>query len=172
MALRRGLLAGCGILALAIPCGAQTRGAIVGKVGANIERAEDALNGASPAGGADLLIELNERWDLDLEVWYPGYFTTDFGVRHRDILFTVGARRLVGDGSVKPFVGFGLGLAVTQEKRDLPFDLGSGAGSTYYFSGGVDVPLGSRFVMIPEIRLTLGAAMGVVRPAIGLGVLF
>ncbi len=172
MAMRQALLAACAVLALAIPCAAQTRGAIVGKVGANIERAEDALNGESPAAGADLLIELNDRWDLDLEVWYPGYFTTDFGVRHRDILFTVGARRLFGDARVKPFFGFGLGLAVTDEKRDGPIEFDPGAGATYYLSGGVDVPLGERFVVIPELRVTLGAAMAVVRPAIGLGVRF
>ena len=172
MAFRIGLLAGAALLALAIPCAAQTRGAIVGKVGANIERAEDALSGESPAVGADLLFQLNDRWDLDVEVWYPGYFTTDFGIRHRDILFTVGARRLFGEGRIKPFVGFGLGVAVTQEKRDPPFDYDPGAGSTYYFAGGVDIPLGTRFFLIPELRLTLGSATGVVRPAIGVGVRF
>ena len=172
MALRDGLLVGCAILAWALPCAAQPRGAIVAKVGANIERAEDALNGESPAVGADLLIELNDRWDLGVEVWYPGYFTTDFGVRHRDILFTVGARRLFGDGRVKPFFGFGLGIAVTDEKRDGPVEFEPGAGSTYYLSGGVDVPLGRRFVLIPELRITLGAGMAVVRPAIGMGVRF
>jgi hypothetical protein len=171
MALRDGLLAGCAFLALTIPCAAQTRGAIVGKVGANIERADDGLAGESAAVAADLLIQLSDRWDLDLEVWYPGYFTSDPGVRHRDILITAGARRLFGDGRVKPFFGFGLGLAVTQEKREGPFDFGN-TGSTYYLSGGADVPLGRRFVMIPEVRLTLGAAVAVVRPAMGFGLRF
>ena len=172
MGARQALLVGWVLLAIAVPCTAQTRGAIVGKAGANIERAEDALNGASPAVGADLLFQLSDRWDLDVEVWYPGYFTTDFGVRHRDILFTVGARRLLREGSVKPFFGFGLGVAVTQEKRDAPFDVDPGAGATYYLSGGADIPLGTRFVVIPEIRLTFGAAVAIVRPAIGIGIRF
>ena len=171
MALRRVLTAGCVVLAMTAPCAAQTRGAIVAKAGVNIERAEDGIAGESPAAGADLLVQLNDRWDLGVEVWYPGYFTTDFGVRHRDILFTVGARRLFGEGRVKPFFGFGLGIAVTEEKRDDPFDT-QGTGATYYVSGGADVPLGNRFVMIPEVRLTLGAAVAIVRPAIGLGVRF
>ena len=172
MALRDALTAASVLLAIAAPCAAQTRGAIVAKAGVNIERAEDALNGESPAIGADLLFQLNDRWGVDVEVWYPGYFTTDFGVRHRDILVTAGARRLFGDRRVKPFVGFGLGIAVTEEKRDVPFDVNPGTGTTYYLSGGVDVPLGSRFVVIPEIRVTFGAAMAVVRPAIGFGVRF
>ena len=171
MGARQALLVGCAVLVLAIPCDAQTRGAIVVKGGANIERAEDGIAGESPAAGADLLVRVNDRWDVGVEVWYPGYFTTDFGVRHRDIQFTVGARRLFGERRVKPFFGFGLGVAVTEEKRAAPFDT-QGTGATYYLSGGADVPLGSRFVMIPEIRVTLGAAVGIVRPAIGFGVRF
>jgi hypothetical protein len=172
MALRYVLLTGCAILILSMPCAAQTRGAIVAKGGVNIERAEDALNGESPAVGADVWFRLNDRWDLGAEVWYPRYFTTDFGVRHRDILITAGARRLFGESQIKPFVGFGLGIAVTQEERDGPFDVTPGAGTTYYLSGGIDVPLGRRFIVIPEVRVTFGAAMAVVRPAIGLGVRF
>jgi hypothetical protein len=172
MALRDSLLVGWVVLAIAVPCTAQTRGAVVVKGGAHIERAEDGIAGESPAAGADLLVRINDRWDVGVEVWYPGYFTTDFGVRHRDIQFTVGARRLFGEHRVKPFFGFGLGVAVVQEKRDVPFDFGPGAGATYYLSGGADVPLGTRFVVIPEIRVTFGAAVAIVRPAIGFGVRF
>jgi hypothetical protein len=158
-------------MAMAEPAAAQTRGAIVAKAGVNIERAEDALSGESPAAGADLLIRLNDRWDLGAEVWFPDYFTTDFGVRHRDILFTVGARRRFSVARVQPFVGFGLGLAVTQEKREGSFDT-NGTGSMFYLAGGADVPLGNRFLLVPEVRVTIAAAAAIVRPAIGVGVRF
>lgn len=161
------------VLASGVPAYAQTsRPSILFKAGANIERAEDATEGESFAFGADLLVPLGDRWTFDVEFWLPRYFTFGEDLRHRDILFSIGALRHFGDGRTRPFLSFGLGVATTQEQRPEPFGETSNSNGFWFAGFGADIVVNPRVSVVPEVRATVATGAFILRPGIGVAFRF
>ena len=139
------------------------------KFGGNLEQAEDGAVGESAAIGVEAGLPLNGRWMLDLEVWVPGYFETNGG-RHRDILFSVSAVRFSRDSGVRPFAVIGAGFGIVQQRSEY----GNFDGSETYlvFGGGVQIPVGARLAIVPEVRVNYAISAFIVRPQVGVRVRF
>lgn len=166
MSAARWIVCGCAWASLAVPCTAQTRDSTVAvKVGLNVERAEDGLEGHSPAVGGALVVPLTRRWAVDVDYWHPAFFEVRPGVQHRDVLLSLGARLSFGERATRPYLLFGTGVAGTQFKR--PQGHTSQTGMFLYVGGGVEAPLGRRLSLVPEVRMTLDPAFVVVRPSVG-----
>jgi hypothetical protein len=172
MAVPRSFVAALALVLTAVPAAAQSqRPAVVMKAGVNIERAEDQVEGESPAFGADVLLPLGGRWTFDAEFWLPAYFTTPGGYKHRDILWSIGILREFGNGRARPFLSFGLGGLTTQEQRASFGDTSSTAG-VYYIGAGATLPVGQRFAVVPELRASLAAGSALLRPSVGVAYRF
>ena len=118
------------------------------KIGGNLEQAEDGVGGESAGIGVEAGLPLNRRWTLDLEASVPGYFETNGG-QHRDILFNVSAVRFTRDSGVRPFAVIGAGFGIVQQRSEF----GNFDGSETYlvFGGGVQIPVGTRLAIVPEV---------------------
>lgn len=161
------LTAAVGSDALAQP--AHDSGYLGVTTGANVERAEDGLAGASAGVGLQAGLTLTRNWALEFEAWAPAYFRTG-DVRHRDILFNVTAIRSFGESGVAPFVVMGAGYGLVQQRSEF----GTFGGSETYlvFGGGVQIPAGARFAIVPEVRVNYAISAVVVRPQVGVRVRF
>jgi hypothetical protein len=170
------------------------RGFVGVKAGLNHERAEDALRGTSGGGGIIAGLSFGPRWAGEVEFWLPGHIHDATGEpAHRDILFSVGVVRSFETGRVRPFLLAGLTAARTEtsvtfcsaagEPTTLVDCSGPDAGeriserfttSSGYFliGGGLDVPLGPRLRLVPDLRVHLAVTSVIVRPAIGVVFLF
>jgi len=186
------------VLALCGAAGAQTtsdrRGHVGVKAGLNHERAEDALRGTSGAGGISAGLSFGPRWAGEVEFWLPGHILDANGERaHRDILFSAGLIRAFETGRVRPYLLAGLSAARTETSvtfcsaADDPTKLVDCSGpnigerlrerfttsSGYFFiGGGIEVPLGERLRLVPDLRVHLAVTSVIVRPAIGVAFLF
>jgi hypothetical protein len=140
---------------------------------------------------------LSEVWALDAEFWLPDYIHTSLeGGRHRDTLFGVSMRRSFGD-RVRPHVLFGLSVGRTEDAfttcgaiRSSPSsatpvqmlvsctepdvtarhqDRFSNISLFPLLGAGVEIPLGARVRLIPDVRVQIGIGSVIVRPAVALG---
>ena len=134
-------------------------------IGGNLEQAEDGVGGESAGIGVEAGLPLNRRWTLDLEVRVPGYFETNGG-QHRDILFNVSAVRYFDDSGVRPFAVIGAGFGIVQQRSES----GNFDGSETYlvFGGGVQIPVGTRLAIVPEVRVNYAISALIVRPQVGI----
>jgi hypothetical protein len=172
------------------------------KAGMNYEQAEDALTGTVAAGGLFGGFRIGREWAVELELWVPSSIRDSAGdATHRDILMSVSAVRILGAEGARPYLVAGLSLARTQnefttcladrsaaplsgppvptivdcsepdvrERRREQFN----GTATYVVGGlGLDVPLGRRLRLVPEIRVHVALTSVIVRPAVGVMVRF
>ena len=139
------------------------------KFGGNLEQAEDGVVGESAGIGVEAGLPLNRRWMLDLEVWVPGYFETNGG-QHRDILFNVSAVRYFHDSGVRTFAVIGAGFGIVQQRSE--FGKFDGSETYLVFGGGVQIPVGTRLAIVPEVRVNYAISALIVRPQVGVRVRF
>jgi len=137
--------------------------------GANVERAEDGLAGESAGVGLQAGLTLTPNWALEFEAWAPAYFRTGDG-KHRDILFNVTAIRSFGESGVGPFVVMGAGFGLVQQRFES--QQSNGSESYLVFGGGVQIPVGTRLAIVPEVRVNYAIAVVIVRPQVGIRVRF
>jgi uncharacterized protein YceK len=172
------------------------------KAGVNYEQAEDALAGAAAAGGLFGGIRFGSGWAVEAELWVPSFIRDSKGdAMHRDILVTVSAVRMLSGRSAHPYLVAGLSLARAQNEfttclADRLAGPSSGSAvptivdcsepdvrerrrehtngsATYLVAGmGLDVPLGRRLCLVPEIRVHVAVSSVIVRPTMGLMVKF
>ena len=138
-------------------------------IGANLEQAEDGVVGESAGIGVEAGLPLNTRWMLDLEVWVPGYFEVNGG-QHRDILLNVSAIRFFDDSGVRTFAVIGAGLGIVQQRSE--FGTFNGSETYLVFGGGVQIPVGARLAIVPEVRVNYAISALIVRPQVGVRVRF
>ena len=181
--------------------GAQTasRGYVAVKGGVNAERAEDNLRGTS-LGGGGVGVNMSKSWAVEAEFWLPGAIDAGpFDRTHRDTLFGVGMRRAFGD-RVRPHVLVGAHFGRTQDhfttcaalrarppspqptavvvlcdEPDVTERRRERHSSVSWFpfvGGGVQIPLGERIVLIPDVRLELWLTSVIARPALAIGFVF
>ena len=139
------------------------------KIGGNLEQAEDGVIGESAGIGVEAGLPLNRRWMLDLEVWVPGYFETNGG-QHRDVLFNVSGVRFFQDSGVRTFAVIGAGFGIVQERSE--FGKFDGSETYLVFGGGVQIPVGARLAIVPEVRVNYAISALIVRPQVGVRVRF
>jgi hypothetical protein len=177
-----------------------SRGYVAFKGGLNSERAEDNLRGSSVGGGVVAGLHFSDAWALEGEFWLPGYIRTNpEGGRHRDTLLGVSMRRSFGN-RVRPHVLFGLSAGRTEDGFTTCGAIRSSPSSTTpvpvrvsctepdvterhqerfssislfpLVGAGVEIPLGARVRLIPDVRVQLGIGSVIVRPAVALGFSF
>jgi hypothetical protein len=172
------------------------------KAGMNYEQAEDGLSGAAVAGGFVGGITLGTEWELELELWIPSSIRDSAAdSRHRDILLSVSAVRMLGAQGVRPYLLAGLSFARTENTfttclADRSPAPSSGPGiptivdcaepdvrehrreqangsATYVVGGlGIEVPLWRRVHLVPEVRVHVALTSVIVRPAVGVKINF
>lgn len=198
----RSSLASIVILLAASPAAAQQPAFhVAAKGGATIERAEDNLEGTVPAVGLTAAMNFSPAWRGEIEFWLPDYLELEGGNgRHRDLLLSASAVRLLRSEGVRPFVLAGLSLTRTEDEQTYCFAdrtrpgggpaersfVGcdepdvvetqridrAGTGIALVTGAGVEIPLGSRVSVVADVRLLLSPGALLVRPAVGLGVGF
>jgi hypothetical protein len=172
------------------------------KGGFNRENAEDGLRGGSGAGGISAGLAVTPDWTVDFELWIPAALRNGrFGSTHRDMLAGASAMRFFGRHDVRPFLLAGLSLARTEDRFTtciadrVPFgragpavpatvdcaepDVRERRGERYtsasifgLIGAGIDVAAGPRLRIRPEVRVNHIPTSLIVRPAVGLVVLF
>ena len=156
-----------GTRALAQP--AHDSGYLSVTTGANVERAEDGLAGESAGVGLQAGLTLTRNWALEFEAWAPAYFRTGDS-RHRDILFNVSAVRFFHDSGVRTFAVIGAGFGIVQQQSE--FGKFDGSETYLVFGGGVQIPVGARLAIVPEVRVNYALSALIVRPQVGVRVRF
>jgi hypothetical protein len=172
------------------------------KGGMHYEQAEDALSGAAAAGGLFGGIRFGPDWAVEVELWVPAFTRDSAGDRrHRDILVSVSAVRLLGAEGARPYLIGGLSFARTQNEfttcladrspdpfpgppaptivdcsepdvRERRREHVNGT-ATYVVGGlGLEIPIWRRLRLLPEIRVHAALTSVIVRPAIGVAVDF
>lgn len=166
--------------------------------GATIEKSEDGLSGTVPAGGFTAALPINAKWRGELEIWVPGFIKDSFGrPRHRDVVFSASAVRLLRSSGVRPYVVGGLSLTRTDDwltlcaadrvppdgstpvrtlvSCDAPDvievtrDKHTGTSGYLLAGGGVEIPIGRRVYIVADVRLSLAPTSVLVRPGVGIG---
>jgi hypothetical protein len=169
--------------------------------GATIEHSEDGVSGTVPAAGFTVALPLNADWRGELEVWVPGFIKDSLGQpRHRDVVFSASAVRLLRSSGVRPYVVGGLSLTRTEDRLTLcvanrvPHDGGApvralvscedpdvievtrekhtGTSGYLLAGGGVEIPIGRRVYILADLRLSLAPTSVLVRPGVGVGFSF
>ena len=177
-----------------------SRGYVAFKAGLNTERAEDNLRGSSVGGGVVAGLRFSDAWALEAEFWLPAYIRKHpEGGRHRDTLFGVSMRRAFGTG-VRPHVLFGLSAGRTEDEFTTCGAVRSSPGSATpvpmlvsctdpdvterhqerfssislvpLVGAGLEIPLGARARLIPDVRVQVGVGTVIIRPAVALGFTF
>jgi hypothetical protein len=182
--------------------GVDRRASVGVKAGVNHEQAEDGLRGTVGAVGLAVRFPMGPSWGGELELWVPGFIEDGAGApRHRDIQAGFSVVRHLGSSAPRPFVLFGGSIARTEDRFTTCLaDRVSRPGTTepvptivsctepdvrerraerfvsssaYAVAGaGVDVPLGSRWLLTPEVRLHAALTSVIVRASVGLAVQF
>ena len=171
------------------------------RAGVNVERAEDNLSGQSPGVGVAIGLGMDDAWGTEIELWYPRRFATDArGAYHRDMLVSVGFRRVLTSGRVRPYALVGFSAARTETAFTVCSALRIPVGGTaavqtlvscsepdvigrqteqhtglslYALGGtGIEIPLGRRLRLIPDVRVDFSITSVIVRPTIGIGFAF
>ena len=169
--------------------------------GATIESSEDGLSGTTRAAGFTVALPINRNWRGELEVWVPGFIKDSLGQpRHRDVVFSASAVRLLRSSGVRPYVAGGLSLTRTEDRFTLcaanrePHDGGApvrtlvscdspdvievtrdehtGTSGYLLAGGGVEIPIGRRVYVVADVRLSLAPTSVLVRPGVGIGFAF
>lgn len=167
------------------------------KAGTMHENAEDGLRQTSAALGLAGGVPFGQRWLIEVELSDNRIASPE----HRETLFSIAAIRQFGHGAVQPFLAVGLSFGRNQETVTsciadrVPFATGGppvgtivdcsepdvrlrvneafSGGTTFLLAGGgVAVPIGARLRVTPEIRVHLSPVAVIVRPAVGLTILF
>src|SRR5262245_6553458 len=139
------------------------KGFIAGRVGANLQAAEDGENGASFGGGVSGAAFLASHWAVEFDAWIPAYIEQD-GKRFRDLLFSVSALRMFGGGRVEPYILAGFTVARVQLEN--VFGKTSNGYSYVQAGGGVALRLGENLSLAPEVRVNLGVTSNIGRPSL------
>ena len=169
--------------------------------GATIESSEDGLSGTVRAAGFTVALPINADWRGELEVWVPGFITDSLGrPRHRDVVFSASAVRLLRSSGGRPYVVGGLSLTRTEDRLTLcvanrePHDGGTpvrtlvscdspdvievtrdthtGTSGYLLAGGGVEIPIGRRVYIVADLRFSLAPTSVLVRPGLGIGLAF
>ena len=177
------------------------RGYVAFKAGLNAEQAEDNLRGNTPGAGLVLGIGRARTWMPEVEFWYPGWIRTDrTDGRHRDILGSLAFRRTFSSGRARPYLLLGFSVARTDTQFRTCAALRHPPGSTvavptivscsepdvverererfsstgFYAlgGGGVEIALGRKLRLLPDVRVDFAITSVIVRPSIGIGFVF
>lgn len=177
------------------------RGYVAFKGGLNIERAEDDVHGTTAGGGAVAGFTFAEPWAIEAEFWLPGAIRTNpEGGRHRDTLFSVGFRRSIGSGRIRPHFLVGASVARTEDafttciaNRITPLsptpqqmlvscdepdvverreERFDGTSLVPMVGAGVEIALTERVRLVPDVRVQVGITSVIVRPAIAVAFVF
>jgi hypothetical protein len=177
------------------------RGYVAFKGGLNIERAEDDVHGTTAGGGAVAGFTFAEPWAIEAEFWLPGAIRTNpEGGRHRDALFSVGFRRSIGSGRIRPHFLVGASVARTEDafttcianrittlsptpqqmlvSCDEPDvverreERFDGTSLVPMVGAGVEIALTERVRLVPDVRVQVGITSVIVRPAIAVAFVF
>jgi hypothetical protein len=177
------------------------RGYVAFKGGLNIERAEDDVHGTTAGGGAVAGFTFAEPWAIEAEFWLPGAIRTNpEGGRHRDTLFSVGFRRSIGSGRIRPHFLVGASVARTEDafttcianrittlsptpqqmlvSCDEPDvverreERFDGTSLVPMVGAGVEIALTERVRLVPDVRVQVGITSVIVRPAIAVAFVF
>ena len=169
--------------------------------GATIENSEDGLSGTVRAAGLTVALGSGPKWRGELEVWVPGFIRDDRGEpRHRDVVFSASAVRLLRSSGVTPYVVAGLSIARTEDRLtlcsanrvpptggapartlvscdepdviDVMRETHTGTSGYLLAGGGVEIPLGRRVYAVADVRLSLAPVSVLVRPGVGIGLRF
>jgi hypothetical protein len=167
--------------------------------GASIEEAEDNLSGVAAAGGLAGGIPLTADWTLEIDLWAPEFIGGDGGTRHRDILLNGGLVRTMGSGRVRPHLLFGLGVAFTRDELESCVALRSDGGAPPapalvsctepdvterrvdrfssesllpFVGAGAAIAVTNGLSIVPDVRLSVGVGVVIVRPSLGVRVAF
>lgn len=198
---RRLLLCLFALLALPALASAQDpRVWVSAKAGVTNENSEDNLNGTVPAAGITAAVPIGAGWSLEAELWVPGYLDDARGEpRHRDILFSVSAKRMFRAGKAHPYLLAGFSFARTQDwftfctaersvgtgvpvptlvSCDAPDvidrrrERNDGRDGYALAGAGVELPLSKRVRLVADLRLSLAPVSILVRPSVGVAVSF
>ena len=154
---------------------------VAGRFGADLE-GTDPGSGASLGVGGSFGFSFTEHWSLDVEAWVPGYITdvacppdafTPCGPgQFRDLLVGVSVLRRFGGQGIRPYVLVGVAKLWNQQKarRADGSPVQWTRNESAYPQGGVglDIPLSTRLVLAPEVRLDFLFLGGIVRPNVSL----
>lgn len=189
------------ILATSHAAAQYPRASVTIKGGATVENSEDNLTGTVPALGAVAAWHVTRQWGVEVEGWLPGYLEDSRGEpRHRDILLTVSAVRSFGERAARPFLTAGVSFSRTEDRftfcsANRPPAAGGvpvstlvscdapdvverrrdrNVGTDGYLSvgGGVSFRLTPRLDLVADVRVSLAPVSVLVRPGIGLELLF
>jgi hypothetical protein len=171
------------------------------KGGATAENSEDGVTGTVPALGANASIAFTSKWRAEFEFWLPGYLEDDFGEpKHRDVLFSVAARRMFAAGRTRPFLVAGISFSRTQDwfsfcTAERAIDPGGppvrtivscgdadvierrrerndGMDGYLLVGGGVEIPITSRLQFVADLRGSIAPTSFLLRPGAGLALKF
>lgn len=177
------------------------RGYVAVKGGLNIERAEDDVHGTTGGGGAIAGFTFADPWAIEAEFWLPGAIRTNpEGGRHRDTLFSVGFRRTIGSGRIRPHFVVGASIMRTEDEfttcianRATPLSPASqqmlvsceepdvverrqerfdGISLVPLVGAGVEIALTERVRLVPDVRVQVGITSVIVRPALAVAFVF
>lgn len=167
------------------------------KAGITVERSEDNLKGTVAAGGGGFGFPINDAWGIEIDFWYPDWIETDpYGGRHRDILGGVAFRRTFARAGVQPYVLVGFSLmrsdthttfclamrapfgstepqltGVSCDEPDVIDQVTEkyvGGGVTALGGAGVEIPIGGRVRIVPDVRVDFFGVGVLVRPSVGI----
>jgi hypothetical protein len=154
---------------------------VAGRIGGNFE-GTDPGSGRSMGIGGSFAFTFADRWSLDIEAWVPGYIA-DVACppdlldpcgpgKFRDLVLGVSAVRRFGGQGVRPYVLFGVAKLWNQQiatRADGSVVQWTRNESVYPQGGvGFDIPLSTRLVLAPELRLDFLFLGGIVRPNVTL----
>lgn len=169
--------------------------------GVTVENSEDGLSGTVRAAGFTAASGFGPKWRGEIEVWVPGFIRDSRGEpRHRDVVFSASAVRLLRSGGVTPYVAVGLSIARTEDRLtlcaanrvppggatpartlvscddpdviDVTRETHTGTSGYLLAGGGVEIPIGRRVYAVADVRLSLAPASVLVRPGVGIGIRF
>lgn len=169
------------------------------KGGLNAESAEDGVSGSSGAAGLAVGFGRGGAWTFEVEFWLPDYIDLG-GKTHRDTLVSAAFIRPFGTRSVRPHILVGASAGRVEERSTICFAMrqppGSSAsvrtlvpcedddvidrqrdersnGALYGVAGaGLEIPLGRRVQLVPEVRVNLAITAVILRPAVALRIAF
>jgi hypothetical protein len=168
------------------------------KAGATIEWAEDSGRGTAAAGGLMVGIPISGRWTAEIDFWLSDSLETSAGGRHGDQIAGLSFVRRLGDGRIGPHVLLGLSAATTIDELETCLARRDGAASggpaivscaapdvtdrrTDRFTNvtlfpvvgiGTSVRVSDRIRIVPEVRVDVGLTAFLVRPSLGVRVVF
>lgn len=178
--------------------GAQTvsdrRGYVAVKAGANHESAEDGLNATTGGGGVAVGFTFRGSWAVEAEIWVPGPIRDAAGdPEHRDIPVSASMIRFFRAGPSRPYLLAGLTTARTEthvttciadrgtptivsceepDVRERHRERFTSLSGYLLVGGGIEVPLGRRVRLAPEVRAHLAVTSVILRPAVAVIVNF